>query len=89
MLAWRVCLLVCIDEHDRPVHCCCRQVWSCTLYSVRSQVETVWQRDTGMFTYNLYLSALTLALAAGKVSCPVENRVMRCWHGYLSGVRCK
>jgi len=44
-----VCALVCIDEHDWAVYCCCRQVWPCTLYSLCSQVETIWQRDTGMF----------------------------------------
>jgi len=34
-------------------------------------------------------SALTLLVGVRKSIQPVKKWVMRCWHGYLSGARCR
>ena len=50
----------------------------------------VLKRDIKLQPTNLSaFSALTPLVGVRKSIRPLKTRVMRCWHGYLSGARCK
>ena len=74
--------------HSRAKHKTHRQTTSCVTRTAvvwctwRGQQPTKWE-------VQISFSALTLLLGDRKIIRPVKNWVMRCWRGYLSGVRCK
>jgi len=66
-----------------------------TIYMASSVFDITPETPVRTFTYfistvcSYSFSALTLLVGGRKGIRPVKNSVVGCWHGYLSGARCR
>jgi len=80
------CLNAILTKDDNAVHC---SMWtSNSVHYILQQVHIAYRVNI-LIVYNSAFSALTL-LAGWQEGHPAcKNWVVGCWHGYLSGVRCR